>query len=80
MMVSSCRQLFIEKKMGIFFNLFEALFVLFGCATFSPLALPLTMVSGELCCLEALQHPWVLMEMDAESHKGLPRRVIYSVA
>lgn len=54
--------------------------MLFGCATFSPLALPLTMVSGELCCLEALQHPWVLMEMDAESHKGLPRRVIYSVA
>lgn len=45
----------------------------------SALPLSLTMGSGQCFSSGALQHPWVVVEMDAESHKGSPGRVIYLV-
>lgn len=78
-MVSSCRQLFLEKKkMVFFFNLFGFIWTFWLCPFFSSGSPFDPGVRGALLPW-ALQHPWVLMEMDAESRKGLPRRVIYSV-
>lgn len=59
-MAHSCRQRFLET-LGFFYLIFLRLYLGFlAVPCLSPLALSVTVGSGQADCLGALQHPWVL--------------------